>query len=58
MNPHQARIARKKLQKKTNENHFLDAIFFHDFSVAIFCRSFTNNILGLVIHLLIFKKTL
>ena len=54
MNPHQARIARKKLQKKTNENHFLDAIFFRDFSVAIFCRSFTNNILGLVINLLIF----
>ena len=27
MNPHQARIARKKLQKKTNENHFSRHIF-------------------------------
>ena len=31
INSHQARIARKKLQKKTNKTHFLDAIFFPRF---------------------------
>ena len=44
MNPHQARIARKKLQRKTIENHFVDAIFFHYFSTAIFFHDFSAAI--------------